>query len=233
VDITIQDPKVSLDGIKGLLKTPCGDIHFHTSLLGGFNLHNIMASAGAAICLDIPPEYIQTGLENITTVPGRMERVWKKIDFTGLVDYADTPDALKQVLSSLKELVSRRIITVFGCGGDRDRSKRPSMGEISGLFSDLVIITSDNPRSERPEKIISEIEAGIKKTGLKKISSSDQYKGYLTIVDRSEAIQMALRMAQRGDIVLVAGKGHEDYQILGTQKIAFDDRKKIEEILEK
>jgi len=232
VDITIEDLNVSLNGIKGLLKTPCGDIHFHTPLLGGFNLYNIMASVGAAICLNISSESIQTGLKNISTVPGRMEKVGKNIDFTILVDYAHTPDALKQVLFSLKELTSRRIITVFGCGGDRDRSKRPLMGEIAGLLSDLVIITSDNPRSERPEKIISEIEAGIKKTGLRKISSPDQQKGYLTIVDRLEAIQIALRMAQKGDIVLVAGKGHEDYQILGTKKITFDDRKKIEEILE-
>jgi UDP-N-acetylmuramoyl-L-alanyl-D-glutamate--2,6-diaminopimelate ligase len=235
MDITIEDAMVSTDGVSGLLKTPQGDIHFQTPLLGRFNLHNIMAAAGAAFALDIPLEYIRSGLKNVTSVPGRTERVGKGIDFIVLVDYAHTPDALEQVLASLKELSPNRIITVFGCGGDRDSSKRPIMGKTAAFLSDVVIITSDNPRTEKPEQIISEIEEGVKESGIQKISSpsSDQYKGYLTVVDRTVAIQIALRMAQRGDIVLVAGKGHEDYQILGKRKIAFDDRKKIEEVLQK
>ncbi len=159
----------------------------------------------------------------------------KERNFTVLVDYAHTPDALEKALLSLRELAPQRIITVFGCGGDRDRSKRPMMGEIAARLSDLGVVTSDNPRTERAEAIIAEIENGVKTAGLEKISFSDSpcRKGYCTTVDRFEAIQTALRLAKQGDIVLVAGKGHEDYQIIGNQKRPFDDREKIKEALDK
>ena len=234
-DITIEDAKVSPEGIYGVLKTPRGDIPFRIPLLGRFNLYNIMAAGGAAFVLNTPLEGIRGGLDCFTSVPGRMEKVGKGIDFTVLVDYAHTPDALEQALSTLKEFAPNRIITVFGCGGDRDRSKRPIMGKVAALLSDVVVVTSDNPRTEKPEQIISEIEEGIKKSGVPKIPSlsSDRCKGYLTLANRGEAIQAALRVAQKGDIVLVAGKGHEGYQILGTQTVAFDDRTKIEEALQK
>lgn len=233
VDITIEEAKVLPEGLGGTVKTPQGNIPFNCPLLGRFNLYNLMAATGAAMSLNTPLESIRSGIERFASVPGRMERVGKGIDFTVLVDYAHTPDALKQVLLSLKEFAPKRIITLFGCGGDRDRSKRPRMGRIAARLSDLVVITSDNPRTEKPELIISEIEEGIKNAGMERIlfPSSNHSKGYLTVLDRFKAIQIVLRMARKGDIILVAGKGHEDYQILGKQKIAFDDRKKIEEAL--
>jgi len=233
-DVTIEDAKILPEGIRGVLKTFRGDINFQTPLLGRFNLHNIMAATGAALCLDVPLAYIRSGLEKVVAIPGRMERAGKAVGFTVLVDYAHTPDALEQVLSSLKELSPKRIIVVFGCGGDRDRIKRPIMGRIAALLSEVVIITSDNPRTEKPEQIIAEIEEGVRDTGLKKVSPSsvNQGRGYFTVADRREAIHAAIRMAQRGDIVLVAGKGHEDYQILKTRTIVFDDRKQIEKALQ-
>ena len=235
VDITIEKAQVSQEGIRGILKTPRGDIKFISSLLGRFNLYNIMAAVGAAICLDAPLEAIRSGIENFISVPGRMERIGQERNFTILVDYAHTPDALEKALLSLRELAPLRLITVFGCGGDRDRNKRPMMGEIAAQLSELVVITSDNPRTERPEAIIAEIEEGVKSAGLEKISFSESFyrKGYFTVVDRFEAIQAALHMARRGDIVLVAGKGHEDYQIIGKQRMPFDDREKIKEALNK
>jgi UDP-N-acetylmuramoyl-L-alanyl-D-glutamate--2,6-diaminopimelate ligase len=194
-----------------------------------------MAATGAALCFNIPLEAIRSGIENFSSIPGRMERIGQERNFTILVDYAHTPDALEKALFSLRELVPLRIITVFGCGGDRDRNKRPMMGEIAARLSDLVVLTSDNPRTERPEAIIAEIEEGVKNAGLEKISFSESAnrKGYFTVADRFEAIQAALHMAKRGDIVLVAGKGHEDYQIIGKQRIPFDDREKIKETLNK
>lgn len=235
VDITIEEAQVFQEGIRGTLKTPRGDIKFASSLFGRFNLYNIMAATGAAICLDTPLEAIRAGIENFISVPGRMERIGQERNFTILVDYAHTPDALEKALFSLRELEPQRIITVFGCGGDRDRKKRPMMGEIAAQLSDLVVITSDNPRTERPEAIIAEIEGGVKSVGLEKISLSESAyrKGYFTVVDRFEAIQAALQMAKRGDIVLVAGKGHEDYQIIGKERVPFDDREKIKEALNK
>jgi len=233
-EVTIEDATISPEGMRGVLKTFRGDITFSTPLLGRFNLYNIMAATGAALCLDVPPEVIRSGLEKVVAVPGRMERVGKEADFTVLVDYAHTPDALEQVLSSLKELSPSRIIVVFGCGGDRDRSKRPIMGRIAALLSEVVIITSDNPRTEKPEQIIAEVEAGVKDAGLRTISPStgNQEIFYHTVADRREAIHVAIRMAQRGDVVLVAGKGHEDYQILKARTIVFDDRTQIEEALQ-
>lgn len=232
-DITIEEAMVSAEGISGHLKTPHGAIRFKTPLLGRFNLYNVMAATGAAISLDIPLECVSAALECIKPVPGRMEKVGEGIDFTVLVDYAHTPDALEKVLYAIRELSPHRVITVFGCGGERDRTKRPMMGRIAARLSDIVIITSDNPRSERPEEIISEIKEGVEEMGIPNISSfpSEQHKGYLTVVDRRKAIKTALRIAQKNDIVLVAGKGHEDYQILGNQIIAFDDRKEIAEAL--
>jgi UDP-N-acetylmuramoyl-L-alanyl-D-glutamate--2,6-diaminopimelate ligase len=235
VEITFEDATVTPEGIRGTLKTPQGNIEVASPLFGRFNLYNIMAATGAALCLNIPPEAIRSGIEHFSSVPGRMERVGTERNVTILVDYAHTPDALEKALISLRELAPKRIITVFGCGGDRDRHKRPMMGEIAAQLSDFVVITSDNPRTEKPEAIISEIEEGVKNAGLKKIvpGESSYHKGYCTVIDRFEAILVALSMAEQGDSVLVAGKGHEDYQIIGTQRMPFDDRKKIKEALEK
>jgi UDP-N-acetylmuramoyl-L-alanyl-D-glutamate--2,6-diaminopimelate ligase len=162
-------------------------------------------------------------------VPGRLERVASSAGIHVFVDYAHKPDALNQVLKTLLALKQRRIITVFGCGGNRDRTKRPVMGHTATTYSDLTIVTSDNPRLEAPQAIIAEIEAGIDQHKIKKMPpdnliSDDKDHRYAVIADRKTAIDCAIGLAQAGDIVLIAGKGHEDYQILGTEKVPFDDR---------
>ncbi|MFH1860854.1 MAG: cyanophycin synthetase, partial [bacterium] len=173
---------------------------------------------GEGIGLDV----IQQALEAVDGVPGRFERIQCGQPFTVIVDYAHSPDALQNVLLTCKQLSPKRIITVFGCGGDRDRTKRPQMGMISGELSDETILTNDNPRTELPEDILDEIEAGIKQT-------SGFYK---IIPDRREAIFYAICSAKQGDLVLIAGKGHEDYQIMGNTTIHSDDREIARQALE-
>jgi len=189
-------------------------IKINTSLIGEHNLYNILASVICAFNFGIQPEDIRKGIENVKKIPGRLEKVECGQKFTVLVDYAHTDDALKNVLTTLNKLPHRRIFTVFGCGGDRDRSKRSLMGEVAVTLSDYVIITSDNPRSEDPEKIALDIEVGIHRVGK---------TNYEIIIDRELAIKKALSIANESDIVLLAGKGHENYQIIGDQKIHFDD----------
>ncbi len=205
-----KDIKLGVEGIEGTLVTPSGDIKVKSSLVGEFNLYNILAAVGAGVGLGLPVEAIEKGISDLKNVPGRLERVDAGQPFTILVDYAHTPDALERVLSTIRGLTDKKIITVFGCGGDRDKGKRPIMGKIAAEYSDVVIVTSDNPRTEDPLKIIEDIKAGI--TGVR------------VIPDRREAIREAIREANEGDVVLLAGKGHEDYQIIGKEKIHFDDR---------
>jgi UDP-N-acetylmuramoyl-L-alanyl-D-glutamate--2,6-diaminopimelate ligase len=231
VDITIEAARISEEGISGSLRTPQGRIEIRSPLLGRFNLYNLMAAAAAALGVATPLEAIQAGLAACGAVPGRMERIQAAQDLTVLVDYAHTADALANVLSTLRELGARRLITVFGCGGDRDRTKRPHMGGTAARMSDVVVVTSDNPRTERPEAIVAEIEAGVRAAGMSPFSAASG-QGYLVEVDRTAAIGLALHLAKDGDIVLVAGKGHEDYQIIGKQKIHFDDRVVIKNVLE-
>lgn len=186
-----------------------------TSLLGEFNVYNILASFVAAYSQNIPSSIITQGISKVNRIPGRLEKVSIPANFTVVIDYAHTPDALQKVLSILKHLPHRKLIVVFGCGGDRDRSKRPIMGIIATTIADYVIVTSDNPRTEDPQKILLDIEIGIKKVG---------NTNYEIISDRKQAIYKALSIAQENDIVLLAGKGHENYQIIGNQKIHFDER---------
>lgn len=205
-----KDIKLGVEGIEGTLATPSGDIRIKSSLVGEFNLYNILAAIGAGVGLALPVEAIEKGISDLKNVPGRLERVDAGQPFTILVDYAHTPDALERVLSTIRGLTDKRIIMVFGCGGDRDKGKRPIMGKIAAEYSDVVIVTSDNPRTEEPMRIIEDIKAGT--TGVR------------VIPDRREAIREAIREANEGDVVLLAGKGHEDYQIIGKEKIHFDDR---------
>jgi UDP-N-acetylmuramoyl-L-alanyl-D-glutamate--2,6-diaminopimelate ligase len=181
----------------------------------------------------LPANVIAKGIQQLTSVPGRLEKVENNLGLSVLVDYAHTPDALEKILGAVRPLTQRRVLTVFGCGGDRDRGKRPLMGEIAARLSDLLVLTSDNPRTEDPLRILAEIENGIQKTGLKRFGddSSQTERGYWVEKDRRAAIRIGLRAAQRGDLVLIAGKGHEDYQILGAQKIHFDDREVAREEL--
>jgi UDP-N-acetylmuramoyl-L-alanyl-D-glutamate--2,6-diaminopimelate ligase len=240
-DVRVMDLSSSVNGLNGTLVTPKGVIAFTSDLVGRFNLSNILAAVSAGIALDLPLAAIKTGIETHTTVPGRMERVDNRRGITLLVDYAHTGDALKNVLTTLKELATARIITVFGCGGDRDPGKRPIMGRIAAQMSDLAIVTSDNPRTEDPVAILAQVKAGITETpptfqgegrgadgfreyALNDLAAGFTEKGFIMQQNRAEAIRLAVRLAQPGDIVLLAGKGHEDYQIIGKTKHHFDDR---------
>ncbi|MDO8446077.1 MAG: UDP-N-acetylmuramoyl-L-alanyl-D-glutamate--2,6-diaminopimelate ligase [Deltaproteobacteria bacterium] len=205
-----KDIRLGIDGIKGTFMTPAGEVKVKSSFVGEFNLYNILAAVGAGVGLGLPVEAIEKGISDMKNVPGRLERVDAGQPFTILVDYAHTPDALERVLSTIRGLTDKRIITVFGCGGDRDKGKRPIMGKIAAEYSDIVIVTSDNPRTEDPMRIIEDIKAGMTEARV--------------IPDRREAIREAIREANEGDVVLLAGKGHEDYQIIGEEKIHFDDQ---------
>jgi UDP-N-acetylmuramoyl-L-alanyl-D-glutamate--2,6-diaminopimelate ligase len=228
-DVRAIDVSSTVAGLSGVLVTPVGTTPFASRLVGRFNLSNILAAAAAGIALDLPLDAIKAGIEGHATVPGRMERVDNNRGITILVDYAHTGDALENVLKTLKELATARIITVFGCGGDRDPGKRPIMGRIAAQMSDLAVATSDNPRTEDPLAILAQVRAGITGLGLREyqageLGSGFAEKGFVMLENRREAIRLALRLAQPGDIVLLAGKGHEDYQIIGTTKYHFDDR---------
>lgn len=229
--------ELSLTGIKTEINLAGDTIFIKSPLIGKFNLYNILAAVGAAFILQIPAPVIKRAIDNLSNVPGRLESVTASAGFSIFVDYAHTDDALRRVLQSLAELKKKRIITVFGCGGNRDRGKRPLMADAATSHSDLTIITSDNPRLEDPLAIIAEIETGIDKKKVKKTESGNlQFNGnarlYTVVPERRKAIEAAMNAAQKGDIVLIAGKGHEDYQILGTNKIPFDDRTVVKQILE-
>jgi UDP-N-acetylmuramoyl-L-alanyl-D-glutamate--2,6-diaminopimelate ligase len=236
-----------VDGLRGTIQAKQHRLDFSSPLIGAANLENILAAVGAGLALGLPVAAIRRGIERVQSVPGRLEKVRNDLGIAILVDYAHTPDALEKVLGAVRPLAQRRVLTVFGCGGDRDRGKRPLMGEIAARLSDLVFLTSDNPRSEDPALILGEIEAGVRQVGLQKFRASayglkeeereafdpapESGRGYCVEADRREAIRLALRQARPGDVVLIAGKGHEDYQILGARKIAFDDRRVAREEL--
>jgi UDP-N-acetylmuramoyl-L-alanyl-D-glutamate--2,6-diaminopimelate ligase len=227
-DVQATGVTSSVGGLSGTLVTPKGAVTFASRLLGRFNLSNILAAASAGIALDLPLAAIQAGIEGHATVPGRMERVDNRRGITLLVDYAHTGDALENVLSTLKELATARIITVFGCGGDRDPGKRPIMGRTAAQMSDLAIVTSDNPRTEDPLVILAQVRDGITPLGIREyaqdeLSGGFSEKGFVMLENRRAAIRLAVRQARPGDIVLLAGKGHEDYQIIGKTKHHFDD----------
>jgi UDP-N-acetylmuramoyl-L-alanyl-D-glutamate--2,6-diaminopimelate ligase len=198
-----------------------------------------LAAAAAGYALGLKPEAISGGIARLATVPGRLEKVENQRGISILVDYAHTPDALERALALLKPLTKGRLIAVFGCGGDRDRGKRPLMGEAAARLSDVAVLTSDNPRSEDPLKILEEVETGVRQTGMKKLRDSKpgtrnpepETGFYFVEPDRRAAIRLALSRARAGDLVLIAGKGHEDYQILGAKKIHFDDREVAREEL--
>ena len=211
--VRISSTRMGLKGSEGEMETVQGPIPFRTRLVGRFNLYNVMAAAAGALALGVDREAIRLGIEGLQGVPGRLEPVEAGQPFSVLVDYAHTEDALQSVLAALKPLTPGRLIVVFGCGGDRDRSKRPQMGRAAEKGADRVVVTSDNPRSEPPESIIDEILAGMVQPG-----------DALVVPDRREAIRQAFGLAQAGDLVLLAGKGHESTQTIGDRKEPFDDR---------
>ena len=210
------------EGVSGTLHTPKGTMEFSCPLVGEFNVANLLASIGAAIALDLPLEKMVGCLPNFEGVPGRMQQIkaHPNQDIGVIVDYAHTPDSLENLLKAARPFVKGNMICVFGCGGDRDRTKRPLMGEIAARLADRVVVTSDNPRTEDPDKILEDVLEGIPQTVTPTVE-----------VDRRVAIQKAIALAQAGDAVLIAGKGHEDYQILGTEKVHFDDREEAQAAL--
>ncbi|MDX2230633.1 MAG: UDP-N-acetylmuramoyl-L-alanyl-D-glutamate--2,6-diaminopimelate ligase [Leptolyngbyaceae cyanobacterium bins.349] len=201
--------------VQGTIHTPRGEAEFVSPLVGQFNLANLLAAVGAVLHLGLDLDAIVAALPNFAGVPGRMEQVKlsPQQDISVIVDYAHTPDSLENLLKAARPFIPGQMICVFGCGGDRDRTKRPQMGHIAATLADVVYVTSDNPRTEDPQRILNDILEGIP------ASVSPIVMG-----DRAAAIQAAIQAAKPGDGVLIAGKGHEDYQILGTEKIHFDDR---------
>ncbi len=220
-DITARDPEFSLAGMQFRLHTPVGELEFHSPLVGPPHIYNTLAAVASGLALGYRLDVITKALEKCAGAPGRFERVPHQGDFAVVVDYAHSDDALLNVLRTARDVTKGRIITVFGCGGDRDRSKRAPMGEAAGSLSDVVILTSDNPRTEDPNQILADAEEGIKKTG----------KPYEEIADRREAIHHAIAQANTDDLVLIAGKGHEDYQIIGREVFHFDDKEVAREAL--
>ncbi len=214
-DLTAENIEVSLlKGTSFLLKTPQGEREITSPLVGKPHVYNMLSATAVALELGYDLDSIEKGLSKCVGAPGRFERVPHDGDFAVVVDYAHSDDALLNTLKTARDLTKGRIITVFGCGGDRDKTKRAPMGEVAGRNSDLVIATSDNPRTENPLQILAEIEAGLKNTNCP----------YQIISDRREAIFQAIAKAKPNDVVIIAGKGHETYQIVGNEKYHFDDR---------
>lgn len=232
-ELRARDPRIGLHGIDATLETPAGAVPLQSPLVGDHNLENVLCAAGMALALGVPPGAIASGLAACRGAPGRLERIEAR-GIAAFVDYAHTDDALARTLDALRDLSPRRLIAVFGCGGDRDRGKRPLMGFAAARRADLVVVTTDNPRSEDPGEIIAEIVPGIERAGLRRLApglARGGARGYVVEPNRREAIALALGAAQAGDAVLIAGKGHEDYQIVGAEKRHFDDREEARRAL--
>jgi UDP-N-acetylmuramoyl-L-alanyl-D-glutamate--2,6-diaminopimelate ligase len=225
-DIRAESVRLSSRGTTFHLATPAGSTIIDSRLVGEHNVYNLLAAVGVALHEGMSLDQVKAGIQEVSHVPGRFERVEAGQDFTVVVDYAHTDDALTRLLTAAQALRTGRIITVFGCGGDRDRMKRPKMGRVAVRFSDVVVLTSDNPRTEDPAAILAEVEIGVK-DALKDRPAVE----YALVADRRLAIERAIRAARSGDMVLIAGKGHEDYQIIGTKKLHFDDREVAREVL--
>jgi UDP-N-acetylmuramoyl-L-alanyl-D-glutamate--2,6-diaminopimelate ligase len=226
-DVTPGPLTLTFKGLEFTARTPKGDVHVTSRLVGRPNVSNILATIATATALDIPTSAIERGLARLVHVPGRFELVSSSTDdITVVIDYAHTDDALKNLLETARPLAQGRIITVFGCGGDRDRTKRPLMGAVAARLSDIVVITSDNPRSEDPARIIEEIKRGLP-------PASDRGAATFTIVDRTEAIQFAIQKAEPGDLVLLAGKGHEQMQVIGGTELPFNEAAIARDALER
>ena len=224
-EISAAGVEYSIAGINATLKTPAGDIAIQSALVGPHNLENILAAAGMALGAGFSRQDVKEGIARMKGVPGRMERIESE-GRVALVDYAHSDDALKRSLEAARTLARGRVVVVFGCGGDRDKGKRPLMGQVAAENADLVVITSDNPRTEDPDEIISQITAGVEKAGLRRMSAGKAKsgeRGYLVDADRRAAIELGASLLKEGDVMLVAGKGHEGYQIIGTEKRPFDD----------
>ena len=226
-DIAVAEHELSAAGTQALFRTPVGDIAVESPLVGEFNLANIALAVGMGVGRGLPPRAIATGVAALAAVPGRLERVPNQRGILCVVDYAHTPDALERAIAALRPLTRNRLLVVFGCGGDRDRGKRPLMGEVAARDGDLAIVTSDNPRTEDPASIVEMVADGARRALAPALEGGElatATRGYLVEIDRRAAIRLAAAAARPGDTLLIAGKGHEDYQIVGTTKLPFDDR---------
>ncbi|MEJ2101057.1 MAG: cyanophycin synthetase, partial [Desulfobacterales bacterium] len=225
-----------LNGTSGKIATPGGIFQFKSELVGRHNLENILCATGVGSALNLSTGDMKSGIDAVSAIPGRLERIENNTGRFVYVDYAHTPDALKNVIDALRMVMANRIICVFGCGGDRDSAKRPLMGKIAAQLCDLSVVTSDNPRTENPAAIIDQIIKGVQQLKSRCYLPADLRtgftdKGYVVEADRQQAIQLAIRVSEPGDTVLIAGKGHETYQILGTSTVAFDDREEARKAL--
>jgi UDP-N-acetylmuramoyl-L-alanyl-D-glutamate--2,6-diaminopimelate ligase len=222
-----EDVRAGLAGLSATLATPAGAVAIRSPLVGAHNVDNLLCAAGVALGLELPLEAVAWGLSECPGAPGRLERVSAR-GVSIFVDYAHTDDALARALAALRALAPRRLACVFGCGGDRDRGKRPLMGEAAARGADLVVVTSDNPRTEDPAAIIAEILPGLAQAGMRRLSPEalrlGEARGFVVEPDRRAAIALAAALAREGDAILVAGKGHEDHQIVGGQRLPFSDR---------
>ncbi len=227
-DLKAEQVRLSMNGTAFTAATPAGTFAVESRLVGEHNVYNLLGAIGVALHAGATCDQVREAVAGVTNVPGRFERVSAGQDFTVVVDYAHTEDALVRLLSAAQALKTHRIITVFGCGGDRDRGKRPKMGRAAVEHSDIVVLTSDNPRTEDPMAILREVEVGVREA----LQSRSQVE-YRLVPDRREAIGTAVGLARTGDIVLIAGKGHEDYQIVGTKKFHFDDREVAQEAIQR
>lgn len=222
-EIKASEIDISVTGVSYLVKTPVGEIRLKLKFTGYFNVYNSLAAIGVGLAFNLPLEIIKEGLESLNGVAGRFEQIDCGQDFGVIVDYAHTPDGMENILKTAVELVKGNMILVFGCGGERDRSKRPIMGKIAAKYCNLCILTSDNPRAEEPMKILHDIEQGV-------IESKKPIE-YEIIADRKEAIFHAVQSAKSDDLVIIMGKGHETYQIFGDQILPFDDREVAKEAI--
>ncbi|MBI2962699.1 MAG: UDP-N-acetylmuramoyl-L-alanyl-D-glutamate--2,6-diaminopimelate ligase [Deltaproteobacteria bacterium] len=227
-DVAPVEVERSLEGLRGEIRVGQERVAIASPLVGDAHLENILAAAAAAWAQGIPLPTIAEGVRRCRGIPGRMERVDQGAPFAVLVDYAHSPDALERAMRLLRSVAEGRVIVVFGCGGDRDRGKRPLMGEAAGRIADLVIVTSDNPRTEDPLRIIHDVERGVIEAGLGGIQEGAvrraEASGYLLVPERKRAIRLAIEIARPTDVVLIAGKGHETDQIVGAERHPFDDR---------
>jgi UDP-N-acetylmuramoyl-L-alanyl-D-glutamate--2,6-diaminopimelate ligase len=223
-DILARDIELSIHGTKMQVEIGNETTQLNSQLVGRFNVYNTLAAIGAGVALGIPLQTMKQGIEHMPPVRGRFERIASDKGWTAIVDYAHTPDALEKCLRTVREVLPQnspgRVVTVFGAGGDRDKTKRLAMGAVVSEFSDVAVVTSDNPRTEDPDAIIDDILAGMSRR-----------ENLVREVDRRKAIQRAVEMAAVGDVIIVAGKGHEDYQVIGKEKIHFSDREEIEKLL--
>lgn len=222
--------EASLSGLRATLSVLGKKIEIESPLIGEINLLNILGASALSVALGVESDAVVDGVRRCPGAPGRLEVVPAKAGVTVLVDYAHKPDALLAVLTALRGLRAGRTICVFGCGGDRDRGKRPIMGEIAGRLADIPVLTSDNPRSENPMAIIAEVERGLIEAGRTRTDDAPASRGYIVEPDRHAAIRIALKIANAGDAVLIAGKGHEDYQLVAGRVLSFDDRVVVREV---